>query len=180
MGRLYEEVGDSSSTEEYAPRTHFVDEWDRGAGFQVEGEGSNLIVLGMRKLLAALLGNQSGYVGVQYWAVGSGPVGGSLTSPAPPTTSDTRLAAELARVPVTIGFVDDFGKATTGGAVSRNLQIQATFGPDVATGDNVEFALFGGTATASADTGIMLNRVTHPLKTKESWDSRRLTIVLSF
>lgn len=161
--------------------THFYDEFDRGSGFKVEAEGHNLITDGMRTLLAALLANQQGYVGVQYWAVGDGGPNIDLLAPSAPLPTDTSLAREVARVPVTVSFVDDFGKLTAGGALSKHVQIQATFDRGVATGNNVEFGLFGGNASASvAGGGLLLNHVTHPVKVKNTGDIRRLTIIIDF
>lgn len=160
--------------------TRFRDEFDRGNGFVVEGEGHNLITDGMRNVLAALLAGQGGYSGVQYWAVGSGDAGADPLSPPAPSPSDTKLAVETGRVPVTISFVDDFGEATTGNALSKHVKIQAVFDKGIATGQNSEFGLFGGNASGTAESGILLNRVTHPLKHKGSGDIRRITIIIDF
>lgn len=172
------------------PDTHFKDEWDRGEGFVLEGEGHNLVTNPMRLLIAsALIGEAtyfaddvittSGRKGIQYWATGSGNPLDDATNPASPAVTDTRLFAELARVPVSVTFVDDLGNATIGGAASRRIQVQATFGENVATGYNTEFGLFGGNATTATNSGLLLNRVTHPLKYKNSNDIRRLTLVFS-
>lgn len=172
------------------PDTHFFDEWDRGKGLKVEGEGHNLITNPMRLLIAsALVGDQnyyadsvittSGRKGIQYWAVGSGNPLDDVATPAAPSVTDTKLYAEIARVPITLTYVDNLGNPTVGGATSRSIQVQATFGVNVANGNNIEFGLYGGNATTTADSGLLLNRVTHPLKYKNTNDIRRLTIVFS-
>jgi hypothetical protein len=161
--------------------THFYDEIIQPDGSVEMTEGHNLITDGMRQLLAALFAGQSGYTGVQYWAVGSGPANGDLINPLAPLSTDNRLATETARVPVTISFVDDLGSPTSGLGLSKHVQVQATFGAGISTGTNVEFGLFGGNASASVNGGgLLLNRVTHPMKYKNSGDIRRLTIIIDF
>lgn len=161
--------------------TIIIDEFDRGNGFQVEWEGHNLITTGMKTLLAVLLANQPGYVGVQYMAIGSGDPNGDPLNPAAPNVSDTKLATEVARVPVTVSFLDDLGNPTTGTNPSTHVQIQGVFGEGVGSGNNVEFGLFGGNAGGGVNGGgYLLDRITHPVKYKLSGDVRRITIVINF
>ncbi len=161
------------------PATHYVDERDDGAGFVVVAEGHNLTTDPLRVLLAALFGGQIGYSGVQFWAVGSGDPSDNPQSPPAPSPTDARLVTEIARVPVAISYLDDLGNPVVGG-VSRHIQVQAVFPQGLATGANTEFGLFGGTATAVANTGLMIDRVTHPVFNKQSNTTRRITLVFSF
>jgi hypothetical protein len=161
--------------------THFYDELFCEDGTYSLDEGSNLITDGMRTVLAALFANQAGYAGVQYWAIGSGPANGDPLNPPAALPTDAALTTEIARVPVTVSFVDDFGNATGGSMLSKHVQVQATFGQGIGTGSNVEFGLLGGNASASVGgTGYLLNHVTHPVKFKNNGDVRRLTIVIDF
>lgn len=161
--------------------TTVLDEYNRGEGFQVEWESHNLITNGMKTLLACLFANQSGYSGVQYLAIGSGDPNGDPLNPAAPNVSDTKLTTEIARVPVTISFLDDLGNPTTGTNPSTHVQLQGVFGRGVGTGNNVEFGLFGGNAGGGVNGGgYLLDRVTHPVKVKGAGDERRITIVINF
>lgn len=165
---------------DHYPATHFTDEYDRGDGWTLHATGHNLIVNDCRKLLAALFASAVGYAGVQYWAVGSGLTTDLDSAPAPASPTDTRLRTEIARVPVTISFLDDLGQPMAGAGLSRVVRVQATFPEGTATGRNLEFGLFGGNATATVNSGLLIDRVVHQAKYKESTEARRLTIDFTF
>ena len=166
--------------EGHYPATRYTDEYDDGQGYRLHEAGHNLIVNDCRKLLAALFAGASGYGGVQYWAVGSGDPTDSDAAPAPAAPSDTRLRAEIARVPVTISFLDELGQPMAGAGLSRIVRVQAEFVEGVGTGRNLEFGLFGGNATSVANSGLLIDRVVHQAKYKESTEARRLTIDFTF
>lgn len=166
--------------EGHYPATRYTDEYDAGDGYALHATGHNLIVNDCRKLLAALFAGAAGYGGVQYWAVGSGDPADSDASPTPAAPSDTALRAEIARVPVAVSFLDDLGQPMAGAGLSRVVRVQATFPEGVATGRNLEFGLFGGNATSAANSGLLLDRVVHQAKYKESTEARRLTIDFTF
>lgn len=162
------------------PATHYTDEYDRGDGWVLHTEGHNLIVNDCRKLLAALFAGATGYAGVQYWAVGSGLATDSDSSPTPASPTDTRLRTEIARVPVTVSYLDDLGQPMAGAGISRVVRVQATFPEGTGTGRNLEFGLFGGNATSTVNSGLLIDRVVHQAKYKESTEARRLTIDFTF
>lgn len=133
-------------------------------------EHENTVVNNCSNLIACLMKAQAGYAGLTYWAVGSGSSGWSNTSPPSPTVSDSSLLAETFRkaiVPATdIVFLDGSDNVTA--SVTNKIQITVTFLENEANGELREFALFGGNATSSANTGIMVNRKIHPLIYKTS------------
>ena len=61
--------------------------------------GHNLVVNSFLNLVMCLLKQQSGYTGIQYWAVGSGAPSWDTNMPTPELTA-TRLTAEIGRVPI--------------------------------------------------------------------------------
>lgn len=127
-------------------------------------EGHNLIVIGFSKLIAALLKNEAGYVGLQYWAVGEGE-GSSWDDltleelEAKSIESLTQLYGEIARVAVSMEFLDGDNNPTA--LVTDKIRIQATFGTSV-SGYLREFGIFGGNATSTLGTGLMMDHVAHP------------------
>lgn len=128
-------------------------------------EGHNLIVIGFSKLIAALLKNEAGYVGLQYWAVGEGE-GSSWDDltleelEAKSIESLTQLYGEVARVAISMEFLDGDNNPTA--SVTDKLQIQATFGTSV-SGYLREFGIFGGNATTTLNSGLEIDHVAHPL-----------------
>lgn len=133
-----------------------------------ERVGHNLIVKSFLKLVMALCKGQSGYGGIQYWAIGSGADSWDTSTPSPEINA-TRLTNEIGRIaisPAEIVFVDE------GGAVSLTptniIQITHTFGADDCNGKWREFGIFGGNATSEANSGIMINKKHHNIITKTS------------
>lgn len=129
-------------------------------------EGHNLIVIGFSKLIAALLKNEAGYVGLQYWAVGEGE-GSSWDDltleelEAKSTESLTQLYGEVARAVVSMEFLDASNLPTP--LITDKLRIQATFGTSV-SGYLREFGIFGGNATSTINTGLQIDHIAHPLE----------------
>lgn len=133
--------------------------WD--SGWQ-----SNLIVQGCNLLLAALLKGDSGLFGLLYWAIGEGSATWDAVRPQPLLT-DAALAAEILRQPLApdqIVYLDENGDPT--GSISNRLEISAEFRGEeiVAAGFQPlrEFGLFGGNATETAGSGLMIDYVIHP------------------
>lgn len=130
--------------------------------------GENLVVNSFLNLVMCLLKQQSGYSGIQYWAVGSGASSWDSSMPTP-ELSATRLTAEIGRVAISkdaIKFLDtDFNEVTT---PTNIIQITHTFGENECNGVWREFGIFGGNATASANSGIMINKRHHAVITKTS------------
>ena len=143
--------------------------------------GHNLVVNSFLNLVMCLLKQQSGYSGVQYWAVGSGASSWDSNMPTPELTA-TRLTAEIGRVPITadeLAFLDqDYRVVST---PTNILQISHTFGADDCNGVWREFGIFGGNATAVLNSGIMINKRHHSVitKTEEMTIERIMRFTLS-
>lgn len=131
-------------------------------------EGHNLVVNSFLNLVMCLLKQQSGYAGIQYWAVGSGADSWDSSIPNP-EPSATRLTYEIGRVPISaddLSFLDqDYNKVST---PTNILQIEHTFSTEECNGVWREFGIFGGNATSDANSGIMINRRHHEVITKTS------------
>lgn len=131
-------------------------------------EGHNTVVTTFLKLVTCLLKNQSGYSGIQYWAIGSGASSWDTTLPNP-VASANKLTAEIGRVALTssdIKFLNaSFNEVTT---PTNILQIKKTFSESMCNGVWREFGIFGGNATTTKDSGIMVNKRHHGVITKTS------------
>ena len=128
--------------------------------------GHNLVVNSFLNLVMCLLKQQSGYSGVQYWAVGSGASSWDTRMPTPELTA-TRLTAEIGRVPITadeLAFLDQDYRVVS--IPTNILQISHTFGADDCNGVWREFGIFGGNATAVLNSGLMINKRHHSVITK--------------
>lgn len=131
-------------------------------------EGHNLVVNSFLKLVMALCKGQSGYGGLQYWAVGSGATAWDTSMPDPEINA-SRLTAEIGRVAISAADITFLNADLSVSSTPTNiLQIRHTFGPSDCNGKWREFGLFGGNATGSANTGIMVNKRHHGLITKTS------------
>lgn len=133
-----------------------------------ERVGHNLVVNSVLKLIMCLLKIQSGYSGIQYWAVGSGASSWDNSLPTP-AVGDTRLTAELGRVkidPSEIVFLDSSYNVSS--TPTNIIQITHTFGTGDCNGKWREFGIFGGNATATSNSGLMINKRNHEVITKTS------------
>jgi hypothetical protein len=159
---------DSKHKERMSTKTIIGEYFDQDltTGKVIHNWKKNLIVLDFGRLLAALCKEHSGIGGIKYWEVGSGdPVWD--TSPVEPQVGDTELLAPHTRVPVTIFFLDSSNDRITDPAVITNkIEMEAMFGEGVATGALREFGVFGGDATSAVGSGIMCDRVIHPVINK--------------
>lgn len=118
----------------------------------------NTIVTDINKAIAYALAQKGG---ATYWAVGSGEEAWDTSSHSP-SVSDTRLTKEIGRklIPSSaIKFLDEFGAETS--AITNTIQITLTFGVEELNGKWREFAIVGGNATASVNTGILINHKVH-------------------
>lgn len=143
--------------------------------------GHNLVVNSFLNLVMCLLKQQNGYAGIQYWAVGSGASSWDSSMPTPDIDA-TRLTAEIGRVPISaseLAFLNsDYEVSTT---PTNILQISHTFGTSDCNGVWREFGIFGGNATANANSGIMINKRHHKVitKTEEMTVERIMRFTLS-
>ena len=130
-------------------------------------EYRNTIVNSIGTLIACLLKGQSGYSGIGYWAVGSGSEAWDNTNPTPATVNDTGCTNEIGRkqIPASaIKFLDS-GNATTDSPTNK-LQITLTFSENECNGTWREFAIFGGNATSTRNSGLAINHKTHAILDK--------------
>ena len=145
---------------------HIVDQIFKNGILVEEIVGHNLVVNSFLNLVMCLLKQQSGYSGIQYWAVGSGADAWDLSMPTPDINA-TRLTAELGRVPISaseVSFLDsDYNVVST---PTNILQIKHTFGTSDCNGVWREFGIFGGNATENLNSGIMINKRHHAIITK--------------
>ena len=152
-----ETKGEFRDTIYYADGRVEVTDWNR-----------NLIVSGINNLISALFKNQSGYTGIGYWAVGSGQSSWD-TNLANPAASDVKLVNEIGRkaIPASaITFLTSSDDTTS--TVTNRLQITLTFEENDANGSWREFGIFGGNATSTKDSGVMINHKTHSVIPKSN------------
>lgn len=131
-------------------------------------KGHNLVVNSMTNLVMALFKQQSGYKGIQYWAVGSGAESWD-TKDVSPVVTENRLTKEIGRkaIPASaITFLDSNLEVTS--TPTNMIQVVLTFEENDCNGTWREFGIFGGNATASANTGILINKKHHSVLTKTS------------
>ena len=143
-------------------------------------KGENLIVDGLLNLVTALLGCKSGHTGLKYWAVGQGQSAWDSDN-TQPNKADTRLSSELGRKEISasdIKWVDEHGSDSP--TPTNRLKVRVTFGAGDCVGVWREFGLFGGDATSSADSGIMINHKHHSVITKTGEMEIEREIIFTF
>lgn len=125
----------------------------------------NLIVGTLPVLLAGLMANEHTFAGgILYHAIGEGLAEWDTGAIDKPDFGQTRLVAEHHRkAPDSITYLDDDGQPVD--RVTPTLLVKTTFDYDDA-GANGRFireqGLFGGTATAEKDSGLMVDAINHP------------------
>jgi len=139
---------------------------DTNTGEIIHDWKKNLIVLDFGRLLAALCKEHAGMGGMKYWEVGAGDAAWD-TNPVTPQVGDTQLLAPHTRIPVAIYFLDaSNSRITDPNIVTNKIELEAMFAEGVATGALREFGVFGGNATTTLGSGIMCDRVIHPVINK--------------
>jgi len=144
----------------------------------------NRIVHSCDRLLAALMKGHAGMAGVLVWAVGSGRDDWDERAPTP-RAADVRLVHETARkqlAPAQIVYLDQAGQPSA--TITDQLEVSIEFtAADLApsgTASLREFGLFGGDATAAANSGFMVDYVIHPrIDLDPAWTLKR-TLQLAF
>lgn len=140
--------------------------FDKNGNLIKEIHGHNLVVNSFLRLVMCLLKKQSGYTGIQYWAVGMGNASWDSNMPTPDINA-TQLTAEIGRVAIPaseIKFLDSNYAETNN--LTNIIQIKHTFGVNDCNGTWREFGLFGGNATSNINSGIMINKRHHAVLTK--------------
>lgn len=147
-----------------------------GGKLVYEHRQNNIIVNICSTLIARLLKDSSEPAGgISYLAVGSGSASWDMFDPPAPTTSQTLLENEYHRKEIDLStFVHpETGEPTT--TKTNIVDYAVTFGEAEAVGPMVEFALFGGDATAALNTGTMINWRTIPVINKTA--TMTLTVI---
>lgn len=140
------------------------------------GWNKNVVVNNASILIAALMKGAVGYSGIKYWAIGSGQESWDVSRPEPTITA-TKLVNEIYRKPIpaeNIIFLNENGTESV--VPTHIVQVSLTFEADEAVGKWREFAIFGGNATSTKDSGLNINYKTHGLieKTNEMTIQRRI------
>lgn len=129
----------------------------------------NLVVNSLVNLVMCLLKRHSGYTGIQYWAIGRGLASWDGAEPPAPELDDNRLTNEIGRVainPNNIKFLNSNYEEVN--VPSNIIQVTQVFGTSECNGEWREFGIFGGNATATANSGIMINKRHHKVINKTS------------
>lgn len=130
-------------------------------------ESHNVIINDIGKLIASLLKNHSGHKGLTYWAIGSGSASWDTTTPPVAQPTDTKCVNEIGRKaisPSNIIFIDEHNAPSE--AVTNRIQVTVTFGESECNGSWREFALFGGNASSTPNSGIAINHKNHGVMVK--------------
>jgi len=131
----------------------------------------NVIVNTASILIARLLKDSSEPTGgITYLSVGTGDVAWDTQDPPAPTTSQTLLEGEVDRKAISssnTSFIDPNTGDPVGNATPTNIVDYAvTFSESEAVGAIVEMGLFGGDASATANSGTLVNFRTFPVINK--------------
>lgn len=140
----------------------------------------NLVVNSIILLITALLKGESSYYGLSYWAVGQGLASwdSSLPNPSP---SDSKLTNEVGRVQILstdIKYID--GSNNYSETPTNIIEISHTFGTEDCNGTWREFGIFGGNATSTKDSGIMIDKINHKILTKTDLMEVKRTLRITF
>jgi hypothetical protein len=141
----------------------------------------NLIVDGLRKLLAALVKGDNQGAPIAWWAVGTGDDAWDQGSVPADATRRTfaKLVKETARKPVAQQQIKFFG-----GTFTNQLEVSQDFvAADIPGGPLTwrlrEFGLFAG-GSAAADSGVLINHRIHPRIDLQSGFTLKRTLRLTF
>lgn len=140
----------------------------------------NIVVNNCSVLIACLMRGLTNYKGISYWAVGSGLSTWDTAQPEP-TISDDKLQIEVYRKAVTYDnfkFIDSANQPSA--SPTNRIELVVTFSETEANSGLREFALFGGNATSSLNSGIMINHKIHPLINKTNAVKLERTIRMTF
>lgn len=149
-------------------------------------KGHNLVVDVCSKLLAGLVSGKITGSSI-YWAIGSGQTSWDALFDAgsgPTPSSDAiGLVNEIARIKVSASnfrFVDESGNELSDSNYSNRIKCTITVDENTANGKWREFGLFGGNATATQDSGIMIDHIYHNVFNKSEEFSVTRVLTLTF
>lgn len=124
----------------------------------------NLVVNSVRSLLAGLLANESSFTGgILYHALGHGDSSWDTSVP-DPNSGDTSLYDEhFRKTPDSITYLDGSNNVVPWSISVSKIEITTTFDytDSGANGSIREQGLFGGNATVTLDSGVMVNALRH-------------------
>lgn len=128
----------------------------------------NLVVTKFLSLAMALLKGEEDFTGISYWAVGSGSSSWDSSLPDPELNA-TQLTNEIGRVAIADSEITYLNADYTPASAPTNiLQIKHTFNTTDCNGSWREFGLFGGNASATINSGYLINKKHHQVITKTS------------
>lgn len=155
-----------------------IDKLTHADGSVEEFEHHNIVCDGLAKTLGALLFGSAGYNNTIYMAVGTGSATWDST-PVAPTSNEVKLTAELFRKQITSKSFQDASGADVA-TVTNRIRFTVDFSEAEAVGDLREFALFSGNATATKDSGFMINKkhTTKIPKTNTDLLSRTVIVII--
>lgn len=133
---------------------------------QIQDTQSTLVAMLMKTTRA---GSNAAFSGAEYFAVGEGDVSWDLSAPTK-SYSQSTLESEIWRSSIDSGtqvFYVDPDTFAVSGSPTRALQFNLVI-PSTVVGDLREFGLFGGTATLAADSGYMVNWISHDVINKDT------------
>lgn len=111
-------------------------------------------------LMAALMANDPTQGGILYHAQGRGDAGWGAVPPAVNTADTTLFDEAYRKVPDSIVFLDPSDVVVPG--PTNVIRIRTVYGLAELAGETLrEQALFGGDATATTDSGIIINTIRH-------------------
>lgn len=119
----------------------------------------NTVLVGMSVIVSMLLNNEGGFSGIQYHGLGSGDAAWDTTVVDPDFTDTTLLAESYRKIPDSVVYVDQAGDPSV--SPTNRLLVTTTFDYGEATGSIREQGIFAGDATASADSGLLMNCIRH-------------------
>ena len=123
---------------------------------------------------------EAGFGGCLYWEQGSGLAAWDSDQPTP-TEDDTALTTPLYRKaidPSDIIYVDANGNASA--SRTNRIKISVSFGTGESTGKIREYGIFGGDATTTLGSGLMIDHKIHGVQTKDDDITYNRSIILSF
>ena len=133
------------------------------------GWKSNQIVTNVQPLLAGLMSNEVSFTGgILFHAQGRGNPSWDVTLPTP-SFSETSLRDEFFRKePDSITFIDETSDEPAGsGVYTRVIRVKTIIDFNEANGEIIrEQGLYGGTATAATDSGLLANLIFHEARFK--------------
>lgn len=146
---------------------------------------NNLIVVGMTKLLAGLMANEPSFGGgILFSAQGRGDPSFDISLPVPLFNSVKLVDEYFRKTPDSISFLDDDGNGVV--TVTNRILIVTTLDFPEANGPSGdgefirEQGLYGGTALAGINSGLLANLIYHKARFKDDTVKLRRSIQFIF